>query len=237
LNKQKINILALGAHPDDVELSAAGTLLYHHSIGHTTAIVDLTQGELGTRGSATLRATEAALAAKRLHLSARENLNLGDGLFEENEHSLTAIVRTIRKYQPDIVLLNAPEDRHPDHARAASLCKRACFLAGLPKFDADHSGADAWRPQHVYHYIQDHFLNPDFVIDITPFLGEKLEIIRAYASQFYNPNATEPETPISNPQFWDLLTGKAQMMGRLIGVPYGEGFIASSPLHKKSLYP
>lgn len=237
MNNLNLDILALGAHPDDVELSAAGTLLYHKSLGHKVGIVDLTRGELGTRGTASIRDDEAKLASDLMGLDMRLNLDLGDGLFEENELTLTSIVRVIRTYKPHTVLVNAPEDRHPDHARAANLCLRACFLAGLPKFDAACSGLEAHRPKQVFHYIQDHFLTPDFVIDVSPFMDQKLKVIQAYRSQFYDPNSTAPETPISSKQFWDLLSGKAQMMGRFIGANFGEGFIKSSPIHKKSLLP
>jgi bacillithiol biosynthesis deacetylase BshB1 len=224
---KKINLLAFGAHPDDVELSAGGTLIKYQKLGYTTGIIDLSQGELGTRGDKFSRASESAEATQILNLSVRENLMLPDGFFEINQESLMKIVQSIRKYKPDLVLANAPSDRHPDHGRASDLVARACFLSGLSKISTQD--LEPWRPKQVLFYIQDIFLKPDFVIDITETQEQKLKAIAAYKSQFFLPDSDGPQTPISSKSFWDLLTGKAQLMGRYAGFEYGEGFIQSRP--------
>lgn len=227
----QIDILAFGAHPDDVELSAAGSLLKHKSMGKSIGIIDLTLGELGTRGNSETRKIEASDASKILGLDIRENLEMADGFFEINQENLLKVVQVIRKYRPKVVLANAPSDRHPDHARGAELVSRACFLAGLPKIQTmdNHSLQESWRPKVLLHYIQDHFIKPDFVINITPWHEVKMQAITAYKTQFYNPNSSEPQTPISSKEFWDLLKGKAQLMGRYAGFELGEGFIQSRP--------
>lgn len=230
-------MLAFGAHPDDVELSASGTLLKQKSLGNKIGIIDLTRGELGTRGSAETRTQEALDSSQILGLDVRENLELADGFFEENQESLLKIISVIRKYQPDIVLANALSDRHPDHARAAKLVSRACFLSGLVKIESIESGISQlpWRPRKVVHYVQDNFTKPDFVVDITDYQETKMQSIAAFKTQFYVPDATGPITPISSKEFWDLLYGKALLFGRYIGCKYGEGFQSETPIESKDL--
>lgn len=227
----QIDILAFGAHPDDVELSAAGSLLKHKSMGKSIGIIDLTLGELGTRGNSETRKMEASEASQILGLDIRENLEMADGFFEINQENLLKVIQVIRKYKPRVVLANAPSDRHPDHARGAELVSRACFLAGLPKIQTFNKSVlqESWRPKVLLHYIQDQFIKPDFVIDITPWHEEKMRAIAAFKTQFYNPNSNEPQTPISSKEFWELLKGKAQLMGRYASFELGEGFIQSRP--------
>jgi N-acetylglucosamine malate deacetylase 1 len=226
----KLDILAFGAHPDDVELSCAGTLLKHIAEGRKAGVVDMTRGELGTRGNPRIREKESAAASALMKLEVRENLRLEDGFFQRDKDTLLKLVKVIRKYRPDIVLANAVGDRHPDHGRAASLVAECCFFSGLVKIvtEADGKQQEPWRPLNVYHYIQDRHIAPDFVIDITPFLEKKMEVVQAYTSQFYNPESSskEPETAISTPAFLDFLRARAAEMGRLIAVPYAEGFTA-----------
>lgn len=217
----KLDILAFGAHPDDVELDAAGTLAKHASIGKKVGIVDLTRGELGTRGSAEIRDQEAALAAKILGLAVRENMNFRDGFFLNDEYHQMELVKVIRKYQPEIVLCNAIQDRHPDHGRGSSLVSDACFLAGLRKVE---TGQEAWRPKAVYHYIQFNRIAPDFVVDVSDFITVKEEAVKAYASQFYSPGSEEPETIISSKGFLESVRHRSADLGRLSGVKYAEGF-------------
>lgn len=233
----QLDILAIGAHPDDVELSAAGTLLKEAAAGKKIGIVDLTKGELGTRGSAELRMQEAAKASKILGLSARENLAMKDGFFENSEDNIIKLVKMIRKYQPKIVLANAPSDRHPDHGRAGKFISDACFYSGLRRIETKVDGEtqEAWRPEAVYHYIQDYFIEPDFVVDISEFKDKKMEAIKAFASQFYDPNSDEPESPISVKNLFDFLEGRMANMGRYIGAEFGEGFITDRPIGVKSL--
>ena len=218
----KLDILAFAAHPDDAELSCSGTLLQHIAMGKKVGIIDLTRGELGTRGSAELRDQEAANSSKIMGIHVRENLRMADGFFEDNkEHQLT-IIEMIRKYQPDLVLANAINDRHIDHGRGAELVHKASFLAGLSKIET--GDLKAWRPKRVLHYIQDYFMQPDVVVDITPWFEKKKECIMAFSSQFYNPKSKEPETPISSASFFQFLEARSREMGRLIGVEFGEGF-------------
>lgn len=223
----KLDILAIGVHPDDVELSASGTILKHIALGKKVGILDLTKGELGTRGNAELRTEEATKAAKILGVSLREQLDMKDGFFENNEASQRRIIEVLRTYQPEIVLCNAVSDRHPDHGRAAKLTADACFYSGLRKIETtDKKGMpqNTWRPKAVYHYIQDNFLEPDFVIDITPYMDKKMESIMAYASQFYDPNSKEPTTPISTKNFMEYVKAKCSLFGRAINCDYAEGF-------------
>lgn len=222
----KIDILAIGVHPDDVELSCSGTIAKHISFGNSVGILDLTLGELGTRGSAALRTIEATESAKILGVSFRTQLKFKDGFFENNETHLKQIIEVIRKHQPEIVLCNAINDRHPDHGRAAKLVSEACFYSGLIKIETfvDGKKQEAWRPKAVYHYIQDQYIHPDFVIDITDFMEVKQKAIMAFSSQFYNPNSGEPETPISSKAFLEAINSKMALWGRAIGVPYAEGF-------------
>lgn len=217
----KVDILAFGAHPDDIELSCSGTILKHISLGKTVAICDLTQGELGSRGSAEIRLQEAEKARQIMAVDYRENLGLRDAFFEINEVSLLAIIKVIRKYKPEIVLANSLSDRHPDHGRAAQLVSRASFLSGLQKINTNQ---EKWRPRAIYHYIQDQNLKPDFVVDITEYIDQKIESILAYGTQFYNPEHKAQETPISSKQFLEFIKGKARTFGRDIQVDFAEGF-------------
>jgi bacillithiol biosynthesis deacetylase BshB1 len=222
----KLDILVLAAHPDDAELGCGGTIAKHTSLGKKVGVVDMTQGELGTRGTVEDRRQEAAASAKILGLSVRENLGLPDGFFRnEREHQL-AVVRAIRKFQPDIVLANAIYDRHPDHGRAADLTFEACFLSGLSKVITEDGGKpqNAWRPRVLYHYIQSQIIKPDFVVDVSAFWDKKMEAVMAYKTQFHNPASKEPETYISKPGFLKMLHARATEYGQGIGVEYGEGF-------------
>lgn len=229
----KLDILAFGAHPDDVEISASGTILKHIDLGYECGVVDLTQGELGTRGTAELRLQEAERASKILGLEARENLGFADGFFQNDKEHQLPIIEMIRKYRPEIVLANSVHDRHPDHGKAAKLVADACFLSGLVKID---TGQEAWRPKAVYHYIQDEYIHPDFSVDITPYFDKKIECILAYSSQFYDPESDEPETPISGKGFIDFLKGRAQVVGRPIGAEFAEGFTAARNIGVKNLF-
>lgn len=224
----KLDILAIGIHPDDVELSCSGTLLKHIAQGKKVGILDLSQGELGSRGSGELRLVEAANAAKILSVSVRENLGFADGFFTNDKEHQLEIIKMIRKYQPDIILANAPSDRHPDHGRASDLISEACFYAGLLKIETqlDGDNQEKWRPKAVYYYIQDRYLKPDFVVDVTEHVPTKIASIKAYASQFYDPNSTAPETPISGEKFFDFIKARMMTYGRDIGVDYAEGFVA-----------
>lgn len=222
----KTDILAIGVHPDDVELSCSGTLAKHIAEGKKVVILDLTRGELGTRGSATLRTEEAMHAAKILGIAHREQLTLKDGFFQNNEESLNAIITQIRRFQPEVVLCNAISDRHPDHGRSAQLEADACFYSGLRRIETRYDGTSqlAWRPKAVYHYIQDEYLHPDFVIDVTPFVETKKKAILAFSSQFYSPDSKEPATPISGEEFLDVIFSKMRIWGRAINASYAEGF-------------
>lgn len=226
----KLDILAIGVHPDDVELGCSGTLLLEIQQGKKVGIVDLTQGELGTRGTVETRYAEAAAAAAILGVQVRENLKMRDGFFQHDEAHVRQLIRVIRQYRPQIVLANAPEDRHPDHGRAAKLISDACFLAGLMRIETtDEQGLaqERWRPAYVLHYIQDRLLEPDLVIDISPVFEQRMQSILAYSTQFYNPvdQQVGPETYISSPAFYESVVARARMMGKRIGVAYGEGFL------------
>lgn len=222
----KLDILAFGAHPDDVELGAGATIAKEISLRKKVGIVDLTRGELGTRGSAEIRDKEAARSAEILGLSARENLAFADGFFVNDKEHQTKVIEMIRKYRPEVVLCNAVDDRHIDHPKGSKLVSDACFLSGLVKFDTqlDGKSQDAWRPKRVYHYIQWKNLEPDFVVDVTGFIDKKVESILAYSSQFYDPKSDAPETPISNKNFIDSVTYRARDLGRYINTEYAEGF-------------
>ncbi|MBP7477253.1 MAG: bacillithiol biosynthesis deacetylase BshB1 [Chitinophagales bacterium] len=223
----KLDILAIGIHPDDVELSCGGTVAKHVSMGYQVGILDLTKGELGTRGSVAARMKEAASAAKILGVTIRENLGFEDGFSVNDKAHQMEIIKILRKYQPDIVLTNAPHDRHPDHGKAAQMTYDACFLSGLSKIITTYDGdiQKCWRPRVTYNYIQGRYIEPDLVVDTTPFFEQKMEAIMAYSSQFYNPNSTEPATFISDPSFLDLVKSKDVIWGKSIGVRYAEGFI------------
>jgi bacillithiol biosynthesis deacetylase BshB1 len=222
----KLDILAFGAHPDDVELGCAGTLAKEISLGKSVGIIDLTQGELGTRGSAVIRHQEATKAKELLGIAIRENLKMRDGFFVNDEAHQLLVIQMLRKYQPDIVLCNAIDDRHIDHAKGAKLVSDACFLSGLRKIETTLNGVqqEAWRPKVVYHYIQWKNIEPDFVVDITGFMDIKLKAIMAYDSQFYNPDTKEAVTPIATKNFLESIQYRSQDMGRLIGTDFAEGF-------------
>ena len=224
----KLDLLAFGAHPDDIELSCSGTLLVEKRNGKKVGIADLTQGELGTRGNAIVRKEEAAAAAKILQVDVRENLSLADGFFKNDEAHQREVIKVIRKYQPTIIICNAPEDRHPDHGRSAQLVADAVFLAGLRKIETIHNGMQqqVWRPALVFNYIQDTYLHPNFVIDISAVMEQKIESIKAYGTQFNNPALDEPQTYISTPDFLESVIYRAKMYGKMIGVKYAEGYIS-----------
>jgi bacillithiol biosynthesis deacetylase BshB1 len=234
----KLDILAIGVHPDDVDLSCSGTLLKHLSLGKKCGILDLTTGELGTRGSGPLRLLEAANAAKILGITVRDNLKMADGFFKNDKEHQIAIIKKIREYQPEIILCNAVSDRHPDHARAAELVSEACFYSGLIKVETAYDGfkQQAWRPKAVYHYIQDRQLKPDFVVDVTTFVDKKMEAIKAFKSQFYDPNSNEPESPISVANFFDVVKGKMSVFGRDAGYDYAEGFTVERTMGVNSMF-
>jgi N-acetylglucosamine malate deacetylase 1 len=225
----KIDLLAFGVHPDDVELSCAGVLFSEKQKGKTTGIIDLTEGELGTRGSIETRYEEAAAAAVILKVDVRENLKMADGFFKNDEAHQRQIITVLRKYQPEIIICNAPEDRHPDHGRSASLVNDAAFLSGLLKIETvlDGNVQKPWRPKYVFQYIQDRYLKPDFVVDISATFEQKMESVRAYKTQFYDPQSKDGnQTYISTPAFLDGIVARAAMFGKMIGVQYGEGFIS-----------
>ncbi len=222
----KLDILAIGVHPDDVELGCSGTILKHIAQGKKVGILDLTKGELGSRGSGELRLVEAKNSAQILGVIVRENLGFADGFFKNDKEHQLEIIKIIRKYQPTIVLANATKDRHPDHGRAAHLVSEACFYSGLLKIETTLNGEQQlhYRPKAVYYYIQDRFLKPDFVVDITPFIDKKMEAILAFSSQFYNPASTAPETPISSKKFMDFVKSRMADFGRDINAEFAEGY-------------
>ncbi|MGS2740076.1 bacillithiol biosynthesis deacetylase BshB1 [Sinomicrobium sp. M5D2P17] len=219
----KLDILAIGAHPDDVELGCGATIAKEVAQGKKAGILDLTRGELGTRGSAELRDKESVRAAEILGVTVRENLAFADGFFVNDKEHQLEIIKIIRKYRPEVVLCNAVDDRHIDHGKGSKLASDACFLSGLVKID---TGQEAWRPKHVYHYIQWKNLEPDVVVDVTGFIHLKAEAVSAYTSQFFDPDSKEPETPISSRNFLDSITYRARDLGRIVGVDYAEGFTA-----------
>ena len=223
----KLDILAFGAHPDDVELGAGGILATHASAGKKVGIVDLTRGEMGTRGTPELRDVEAAEAAKILGCVVRENLRMPDGQVGYDHESQLLVAKMVRKYQPDIVIMNAPTDRHPDHGRASRLVEEACFISGLYKIELEENGDKLapWRPKTMYKYLQFYNLNPDLIVDISAGFEQKLASIKAHTSQFYDPNSNEPETVIASKGFLDSVVARAQDWGRIIGVPYAEPLI------------
>ncbi len=226
----KLDILAIAVHPDDAELGCGGTLLMEKLAGKKTGVIDLTRGELGTRGSAELRAQESVLAANILQLDVRENLEMADGFFKNDEEHQRILIKAIRKYKPEIVLANSLDDRHPDHGRAGHLIKDACFLSGLRKIETlDEQGKlqEHWRPKYIFHYIQDRYYEPGFVYDVSAVFDKKLESVKAYGSQFFSDvySSNEPQTYISTPGFLNSIIGRHAMFGKMIGVPYAEGFI------------
>lgn len=233
----KVDILFIAAHPDDVELCCAGTVFKHIDQGATVGIVDLTRGELGTRGNAETRLQEATKAAEIMGISFRENLDLRDGFFDFSDENKIPIIKSIRRHQPEIIVTNAVSDRHPDHGRASKLVSDCCFLSGLIKIETEENGIPlkAWRPKQVYHMIQDHYLHPDVCVDITRFIDKKTEAVMAFRSQFYDPFSSEPFTPISGLDFQEFLRARAREMGRLIGVEFAEGFTMEGPVKKENL--
>ncbi|WP_264510069.1 bacillithiol biosynthesis deacetylase BshB1 [Flavobacterium sp. N1719] len=233
----KLDILAFGAHPDDVELGCSGTLAKEVSLGKKVGIVDLTRGELGTRGSVEIRNSESGKASEILGIHVRENLDMRDGFFVNDEAHQLKIIQMIRKYQPDVVICNAIDDRHIDHGKSSKLVSDACFLSGLRKIETEWEGSSqqAWRPKAVYHYIQWKNIEPDFVVDISGFMDVKMESILAYGSQFYNPNSEEPITPIATKNFLDSVKYRAQDLGRIVGVEFAEGYTVERYLAVNSL--
>jgi bacillithiol biosynthesis deacetylase BshB1 len=222
----KVDILAFAAHPDDIEISAAGMLMKHIDMGKTVAIVDLTQGEMGSRGTIDTRYAEAKKASDIMGVSQRVNLKMKDGFFEISQANKLLIIEQIRYFQPTVVLANSVSERHPDHGRASQLVSEACFLSGLIKVETTLNGVNQtqWRPKSVFHYIQDRYIKPDFVVDITPYADRKMAAIKAYETQFFNPNNTSTNTPISGKNFFEFLKGRWREYGRDIGVDFAEGF-------------
>jgi N-acetylglucosamine malate deacetylase 1 len=235
----KLDILVLPVHPDDAELGCSGTLLKEAALGKKVGIVDLTRGELGTRGNAEIRAKEAEASAKILGLAVRENLAIPDGFFENTKQYQLKVIEAIRKYQPEIVITNAYHDRHPDHGRASQLVEDAVFLSGLRKIETFEAGKpqNAWRPNLLLHFIQDNYIHPDIVIDVTAYWDKKVESINAFGSQFFNPEwECEPQTYISSPEFIAVIEARAREFGKSIGVKYAEGFTSRKILGVNSLF-
>ena len=235
----KLDILVLPVHPDDAELGCAGTLLKHIAEGKKVGITDLTRGELGTRGTAEIRDQEAATSAKILGLTVRENLGLPDGFFQNTREYQLKVIEAIRKYQPEIIITNAYHDRHPDHGRASELVEASAFLAGLRKIETHIDGQpqQEWRPNQVFHFIQDRYIQPDFVIDITAYWDKKIESVMAFGSQFFNPSwEEEPETYISSPDFIQIVEARAREYGKSIGAKYAEGFTSKKILGVNGLF-
>lgn len=228
MNRFQVDILAIGVHPDDIELGCGGMLISSIKQGKKVAILDLTRGELGTRGTVETRKQEAADAATSMGVSFRENLEMEDGFFEINKENILKLAIQIRKFQPKIVLCNAPQDRHPDHGRASQLTVQACFLAGLRRVETTLDGENQlhWRPANVYHYIQDSYLEPDFLFDISDVIEEKMVAVSAYKTQFNSPDTSEPQTYISTPDFFERIKARALSFGKVIGVQYAEGFLS-----------
>ena len=234
----KLDILAFGSHPDDVELGCGATIAKEIANGKTVGIIDLTRGELGTRGTAKIRDKESKVAAKILGLAMRKNMNFADGFFVNDKQHQMELIKIIRKFKPEIVLCNAIKDRHIDHEKGSDLVSDACFLSGLIKVETELSGTkqEPWRPKHVYHYIQWKNLEPDFVVDVSGFMEKKMQAVLAYKTQFYDVNSKEPETPISSKNFTDSIEYRARDLGRLIGVEHGEGFTVERFIAINSLY-
>lgn len=228
----KLDILVFAVHPDDAELGCSGTILKHIAAGYKVGIVDLTRGELGTRGTAETRDSESVESTKILGLHARENLEMRDGFFKNDEEHQLRIIQMIRKYRPEIVLSNALHDRHPDHGRASDLVYDALFLAGLPKIRTNMNGAEqqAFRPRLLLNYIQDRYIQPDIIVDVTEFWDKKLECIRAFKTQFYSSERDEPETYISSPDFLKAIEARSRELGKSIGAIHGEGFTSKKLL-------
>lgn len=234
----KLDLLAIAAHPDDAEISCSGTLMHHIAKGYKVGILDLTRGEMGTRGTPELRALESQHSAEILGLHVRDNVGLADCFFQNDPATQLKLIAQIRRFRPEIVLCNAPEDRHPDHGKGGAFAVDSCFYAGLAKIETTWDGEPqaAWRPKHVYHYIQDRFLVPDFVVDITPYWERKRAALKAYKSQFYDPASAEPQTYISTEGFWQFMEGRAREMGHYISASFGEGFIKTKMIGVDDLF-
>lgn len=235
----KLDILAFASHPDDIELGCSGTLIAHIAEGKKVGIIDLTRGELGTRGTPEVRLQESDAASEVMGLVARENLGFADGFFQNDREHQLKVIEMIRKYKPDVVVMNAVYDRHPDHKRGSDLVSESCFKSGLKMIKTlseEGEEQEAWRPKAVYHYIQDRFIAPDVVVDVTPFWEKKMETIRAFKSQFHNPDDSSPNTYISSPEFLKFIEARAQEMGHSIGVTYGEGFTKERNIGVKSFF-
>lgn len=236
----KLDILAFGAHPDDVELGCGATLAKEVSNGKKVGVIDLTRGELGTRGSAETRDVESEVAANILGVAVRDNMEFADGFFVNDKFHQLELIKMIRKYRPEIVICNAIEDRHIDHGKGSKLVSDACFLSGLLKIDTKDVNTDnwqdPWRPKHIYHYIQWKNLEPDFVVDVSDFMELKMKSVLAYKTQFYDKNSEEPETPISSKNFTDSVIYRARDLGRMIGVEYAEGFTVERYVAVDSLF-
>lgn len=235
----KLDILAFASHPDDIELGCAGTLIAHIAAGKKVGIVDLTEGQLGTRGTPEIRLQEASDAADVMGVAVRDNLGFEDGFFQNDREHQLQVIRKIRQYRPEIVIANAIYDRHPDHGRGADLVSESCFKAGLRMIgtqDEQGEEQEAWRPKVVYHFIQDRFIIPDIVVDVTPYWEKKMETIRAFKSQFHNPNDDSPNTYISSPEFLGFVEARAQELGHTIGVKYGEGFTKERYIGVRNLF-
>ncbi len=228
---QQVDILCVTAHPDDVEISMAGTVLRHVAMGHAVGLVEITAGELGTRGTPELRAREAEAAMRVLGAAFRYQLGLPDGFFRGDQESVLLVVKAIRRHRPRVVLTNAIRDRHPDHGRAAALVAEACFLSGLRRVvtTGEEGVQEAWRPTTVLHALQDHWIEPHLIVDITPFWEKKQAALACFGSQFHDPESKEPSSPIANPEFLPFLEGRHRQLGRLIGVPFAEGFTCARP--------
>ncbi|MCB0765393.1 MAG: bacillithiol biosynthesis deacetylase BshB1 [Flavobacteriales bacterium] len=237
MSAAQVDILCITAHPDDVEISMAGTVLHHMALGHSVGLVELTAGELGTRGSAEIRKREAAAAADVLGVAFRYQLGLPDGFFRADPESLKAVVTVLRCHRPRLVLTNAVSDRHPDHGRGAALVAEACFLSGLRRIGTSYEGAaqDPWRPAQVLHGVQDRAITPHVIVDITSHWSKKMEALLCFRSQFFDPHSKEPSSPISDPDFLPFLEARARDLGRTIGVTFAEGFTAARPVGVKDL--
>ncbi|MCX2495474.1 bacillithiol biosynthesis deacetylase BshB1 [Pedobacter sp. PF22-3] len=233
-----LDILVIAVHPDDAELCCSGTILKHIALGKKVGIVDLTRGELGTRGTAETRDEEAADSAKILGLHIRENLRLRDGFFQNDEFHRLEVIKAIRKYQPEIILSNALEDRHPDHGRAGDLVYDSVFLSGLPKIETSVDGIlqDAHRPRLLLQFIQDRYLKPDIIVDISDHMDKKIESIQAFKTQFYNPDVEGQQTYISSPEFFESVIGRSREFGKSIGATFGEGFTSRKLLGVDNLF-
>lgn len=235
----KLDILILAAHPDDAELGCGGTIAKHVALGHKVGVVDFTRGELGTRGTVVTRDAEASVSSKILRLTVRENLNFRDGFYLNDEYHQRKVAEVIRKYQPEIVLANAIYDRHPDHGKGAGLSFDSCFISGLSKVETTSQEGmkqQPWRPKVLYHFIQSQYIQPDFIVDISSHWTTKMDSIRAFKSQFYDPQNNEPETYISNPSFMKMLESRAQEYGHAIGVKFGEGFTVRRSIGVDNLF-